>query len=129
MQIQSFTDLEVYKECRKLRKNIRILVTESFPEKERYNLMDQIIRSSRRTTACIAEGFGRHYYKENIRFCRMANGSLLETLEHLITAFDESYINADTLKDHKQQVDTCARLLNGYIRYLLKAKPSKIEDQ
>jgi len=58
----------------------------------------------------------------------MSRGSLEETLEHLITAFDEKYISAEELKDYKLQVDDCGRLLNGYIRYLLKAKPSKDEE-
>lgn len=128
MQIQSFTDLDVYKECRLLRKAISELTQSHFPDEEKYKLSDQIIRSSRRVTACIAEGYGRHYYQDNVRFCRMSRGSLTETLEHLITAYDENYITADTLKDLKSKIDTCSRLLNGYINYLRKAKPPKDED-
>jgi four helix bundle protein len=128
IMVKSFTDLDVYKHCRLLRKNISELTKTHFPPKEEHKLTDQIIRSSRRVTACIAEGYGRHYYKENIRFCRMSRGSLEETLEHLITAFDEKYISTEELKDYKLQVDDCGRLLSGYIRYLLKAKPSKDED-
>ena len=95
---------------------------------EKYKLTDQIIRSSRRITACIAEGHGRYYFKENIQYCRMARGSLSETLEHLITGFDEGYITQEVLKEFKLKIDTCGRLLNGYIKYLLKAKPPKDED-
>lgn len=58
----------------------------------------------------------------------MARGSLSETLEHLITGFDEGYITADTLKDYKTRIDSCGHLLNGYIKYLLKAKTQKDED-
>ena len=128
MAFLPFTDLEVYKECRVLRKNISEMVKIHFPEHEKYKLSDQIIRSSRRITACIAEGHGRFYYKENVQYCRMARGSLSETLEHLITGFDEGYITADMLKDHKTRIDSCGRLLNGYIKYLLKAKTPKDED-
>lgn len=128
MTFQSFTELDVYKECRQLRKSISELTKSHFPAEEKFKLTDQIIRSSRRVTACIAEGYGRHYFKENIRFCRLSKGSLAETLEHFITAFDEGFIDAEKLKDYKFKVDTCARLLNGYIRYLVKAKPPKDED-
>jgi four helix bundle protein len=128
MKIQSFVDLEVYKECRMLRKNISDLTKKYFPESEKNKLTDQIIRCSRRVTACISEGYGRYYYKENIQFCRMARGSLSETLEHLITAFDEKYITADLLKANKSKIDTCGKLLNGYINYLKKAKPPKEES-
>lgn len=128
MTFQSFTELDVYKECRQLRKSISELIKTDFPAEEKFKLADQAIRSSRRVTACIAEGYGRHYFKENIRFCRMSKGSLAETLEHLITAYDEGYIDAEKLKDYKSKIDTCARLLSGYIRYLRKAKPPKDED-
>ena len=59
----------------------------------------------------------------------MSRASLTETLEHLITAYDENYITGDTLKDFKSKIDTCSRLLNGYIRYLLKAKHPKEEGK
>ncbi len=52
----------------------------------------------------------------------------METLEHLITAFDEGFISSEMLKDFKTRVDTCGRLLNGYINYLSKAKHPKDED-
>ena len=52
----------------------------------------------------------------------MARGSLQETLEHLITAYDEKYITAENLKSFKTQIDTCVAYLNGYIAYLSKAQ-------
>ena len=128
MTVQSFVDLDVYKECRQLRKGISDLVKTHFPAGEEYKLKDQIIRSSRRITACIAEGYGRYHYKENVQYCRMSRGSIEETLEHLIPAFDEGYIDAEKLKEYKSKIDTCSRLLNGYIRYLLKTKHPKDED-
>ena len=129
MSIQSYVDLDVYKECRLLRKNVSELVKNQFPSDEKYKLTDQVIRSSRRVTACIAEGYGRFYYRENIQYCRMSRGSLYETLEHLVTAFDENYISAETLKDIKSQIDTCLRLLNGYIKYLRTTQNPKDEDK
>ena len=128
MGTRSYTELEVYKRCRQLRIMVALVTECSFPEMEKYKLTDQIIRSSRRVTACIAEGYGRYYFKENIRFCRMARGSLLETHEHLITGFDAKYFNAESLKDFKNDIDSCGRLLNGYIRHLKKNKPPRDKD-
>lgn len=128
MNYLNFTDLEVYKECRKLRISISILVKTNFPIEEKYKLSDQIIRSSRSLTACISEGYGRYYFKENIQFCRVSRGSLTETLEHLITAFDEKYISEQELLDFKIKIDSCGKLLNGYINYLKKAKKPKDEE-
>ncbi len=46
----------------------------------------------------------------------------METLEHLITAFDEKYITSEELKSFKLHTDKCGQLLNGYINYLKKTK-------
>ena len=73
-------------------------------------------------TANLAEGHGRFYYQDSIKFCRNSRGSLEETLEHLITAFDEQYISKELLKELKLQYDVCLRLINGYIRYLGESK-------
>jgi four helix bundle protein len=54
MAFQLYTDLDVYKENRKLRKSISLLVKKSFPLDEKYKLTDQIIRASRSITANIA---------------------------------------------------------------------------
>ncbi len=39
----------------------------------------QVVRSADSVAANISEGFGRYHYKENIHFCYIARGSLLET--------------------------------------------------
>jgi four helix bundle protein len=127
MKNQNFTDLEVYKECRQLRMLISTLAKKEFPNDEKYKLVDQIIRSSRSITANIAEGYGRYYYKENIQFCRTSRASLSETLEHLITAFDEKYISENQLIELKTKIDTCGRLINGYINFLKKQQKPKDE--
>ena len=87
--MQRFYDLEAWKVARDLKISVSTLA-KKFPADERFSLISQIIRSSRSVTANIAEGYGRNNYKETIHFCRMARGSLEETLNHLIDAFDEN---------------------------------------
>lgn len=117
--METFEELEAWKAARELRKNISKTVKE-FPDRERFRLTDQIIRSSRSVPANIAEGFGRFHYQENIQFCRQARGSLNETMEHLICALDEKYIYKDTFDRHKALIEKCLKILNGYIAYLKK---------
>jgi four helix bundle protein len=74
-----FRDLEVWKQCKKIRREVWNLC-KGFPKEERYRLSDQMIRSSRSATDCIAEGYGRYHYQENIQFCRQARGSLYELI-------------------------------------------------
>jgi four helix bundle protein len=113
----SFTELEVWKQSRKIR-NIVSKLTATFPAEEKYRLSDQIIRSSRSIGNNIAEGHGRFHYQDNIRFCIMARGSLSETLDHILVAYDEKIISEEILKDFQTEYDGCLRLLNGYIQYL-----------
>lgn len=116
-----FRDLECWKKGRLLKKEVRILVR-SFPEHEKFKLTDQITRSARSITANISEGDGRYNYQENIRFCRMSRGSINETIDHIITAFDEEYISEETSNKLIEDCVTLRKILNGYIAYLKKRK-------
>ena len=124
MPYQSFEELDVWKECREFRKLISVLCR-AFPKEEKYKLADQIIRSSRSVTANIAEGHGRFHFQENIQFCRQARGSLTETLDHLIVANDEGYIDQKILYELRTKYSDCLRLLNGYILFLKNQKTLK----
>jgi four helix bundle protein len=117
-----FYDLPVYKTCRIFRKKISFIVRKYFPKSEEYHLKAQVLDSSRSITANIAEGFGRFHYQENIQFCRQSRGSLDETLEHMITAYDEKYITKDILSEINKEYKECLKQLNGYIKYLKDAK-------
>ena len=117
--MESFEELETWKLARQFKNEIKEL-TNQFPEQEKFRLTDQIIRSSRSVCANIAEGFGRFHYKDNSRFCRNARGSLFETLNHLVEAFDSGYISEETLTNFRTKMFHCNKLLNGYIAYLNK---------
>lgn len=104
---------------------MRIAISEfakTLPEEEKYRLKNQIIRSSRSVAANIAEGYGRFYYQDTIRFCRQARGSLFETEEHLICALDEGYIQKEEFNELLVILKNCLKILNGYISYLKKEK-------
>jgi four helix bundle protein len=117
---KSFKTLEAWKKAREFRKEISAL-SKTFPKHEQFKLVDQILRSSRSVSANIAEGYGRYHYLENMRSCRIARGSLTETLDHLIVAFDEEYITEERLLQMEKMQDHCLKLLNGYV-LLLKTR-------
>lgn len=125
MPNRSFTELNVYQKCRELRLEVSKSMRQQLPGDEKFRLLDQVIRSSRSVTANIAEGHGRFYFKENIRFCRNSRGSLDETLEHCQTALDEGYIDQSSFDRFSGLYLDARRLLDGYIRYLNKAQPGK----
>lgn len=119
--IKTFEDLECWKTCSELRRELYLL-TRSFPREEKYSLVSQIIRASRSVTNNIAEGYGRFHYQENTQFCRQGIGSLYEIIDHLIIAKDLEYLNAEKYQNFRILIDKCLALLNGYINYLKKAK-------
>ena len=119
MGYQSFEDLEVWKKSRELKIEISQLV-KTFPPEERYRLTDQLLRSSRLINAQIAEGHGRRTWPDRLRFGVIARGSLSETLNHLIDAFEDKHINEEQLNYFRNKITEVEKLLNGYISYLEK---------
>ncbi len=117
----TFETLEVWKMARDLRIKIANLV-KTFPQEEKYRLIDQIVRSSRSVTANIAEGYGRYHYQENIQYCRQARGSLFELLDHLYVALDEQYIPSNLFTDLKAEAFRVIEILNGYINHIKNQK-------
>jgi four helix bundle protein len=115
--IGGFTELETWKKSHILRKSISELVKD-FPSEEKYRLADQIIRSSRSIGNNIAEGHGRFHYVDSKKFFINARGSASETIDHLIIALDEGYINTDAFEKLQSIWEECMKLINGYINYL-----------
>ena len=115
----SFTDLEVWKKSRLLRNAIRELAR-SFPAEEKYRLTDQIIGSSRPIGNNIAEGHGRFHYADAAKFLINARGYASETIDHLIIANDDGYIDKTRLDSLVKDCEECMRMINGYITWLRK---------
>ena len=108
--------------CIKFAVLLESIARNHFPKLEEYHLKAQVLDSSRSITANLAEGFGRFHYQENIQFCRNSRGSLDETLDHMITSYDEKYITKEILSEISNDYKECLRQLNGYIKYLKTAK-------
>ena len=125
--MNTFEELECYKLARQLRKEVSRFC-KSLPSEERYRLKDQIVRSARSVTANIAEGYGRHHHQENIQFCRTARGSLTETLDHLIVAHDEQYLEAIEYASLRDLLEEAWKVLNGYISYLKRCASKGVPE-
>lgn len=118
IKIESFTDLVVWQEAHKL--VIMIYTqTKSFPKEETYSLVDQMRRASSSITANIAEGFGRHSYKEKIQFYYMSKGSLQELINFLYIARDVGYLESINFDNLFKQALSVEQLLS---KFILKSK-------
>ena len=102
-------------------------VLPSLPSQEKWSLVDQLRRSVQSIPANIAEGYGRFYYQESIRFCYIARGSLEETFSHITLAQRLNYLNDETFQSLTSEIQEIRRMLNGYISFLKASKRGAAE--
>jgi len=113
-KIKTFTDLKAWQEGHKLVVLV-YKITDSFPAKETYSLVDQMRRAATSVTSNIAEGFGSRTYKEKIRFYYLAQGSLTELKNQILIAKDINYLDDQRLKELVEQANLAHQLLQGLI--------------
>lgn len=90
--IKSFLDLEVYKESFQLSIEIEELL-KSYPQSEKFLLVDQMKRASRSIPAQIAEGYARREsIKDFQRYMRDCIGESNEMINHLLLSKHKGYI-------------------------------------
>ena len=73
------------------------MVSDLFPEVEKYALTSQMRRSSNSIIANIAESHGRFTYADKVRVLYIARGEITETRSHLSVAFGRKYIEKKNL--------------------------------
>ncbi len=112
-----FRDLEVWKRCRDIRKKVWDLC-KGFPSEEKYRLSDQMIRASRSSTACIAEGYGRNSTNDYIHFLRIASGSLYELQTQMEISLNLQYIDRREFENLYELSREIERMLSSLIRKL-----------
>lgn len=114
-KIKSFTGLIAWQEAHKLVIEI-YKITDNFPSKEIYTLVDQMRRCSVSITSNIAEGFSRKSKKEKIQFYYTAKGSLTELQNQLLIARDVGYIDKNVFSSIAEQTVKVSKLLNGLVK-------------
>jgi four helix bundle protein len=120
--IQGLETLEAWKRAKEFAVRVCKEVLPLLPAEEKWSLSQQIRRAVQSVPANIAEGHGRFYFQETIRFCYIARGSLSETYTHITLAYELGYINQKIYTDLRKQVEDLVRIINGYIAYLKRAK-------
>jgi four helix bundle protein len=110
--------LEIWLKARGLVVRIYREAIPQLPPEERWGIADQLRRASVSVVANIAEGYGRYYFRERVRFCYLARGSLEEVATLLVVATDLGYLNAETAGSLRGIVRTLTRQVNAYIQFL-----------
>lgn len=127
MSERGFEGLQAWQKARELMIAVHERVVPLLPPEEKWDLAHQIRSSSKSVMANIAEGYGRFYYGDVIRFCYNARGSLDETVNHLVTALDLGYIPQTLYQEMRTLADEVRRLLNGYISFLKSRRQGEHE--
>jgi four helix bundle protein len=92
MSIKNLESLETWRKAQEFALRVYRELIPLLPAEEKWALCQQLRRSVTSVSANIAEGHGRFYYQDNVRFCYNARGSLEETLSHISFCFQIKYI-------------------------------------
>ena len=114
-----YKKLEVWIEARKLT-NLIYDLSKVFPQEEIYGLTNQMRRCSVSIPSNIAEGCGRQTSKDTINFLYISRGSLYELETQCYVALDQKYIDENNFNIVFNQMQSCKKLLYGFINYYKK---------
>jgi four helix bundle protein len=121
VKITTFEDIQAWQASRVLAKMVYDAVKSKKGSSNDYKFREQI-QSAVSIMSNIAEGFSRRTTKEFIQFLFIAKGSAAEVQSQLYVALDQGYINQEKFNELYSKSDEVARLLSGFIQYLLKAE-------
>jgi four helix bundle protein len=121
-----FEDLECYKLTLDIIVNAYEMARH-LPQEEKYDLANQVRRSSKSIAANIAEGYGRFHYLESLRSYYIARGELNETLAHFTNALILGYIQQQYYDRVHELVRKAESTLNGFIAYVRKQQQGQHE--
>ena len=114
-----YTKLDVWLESRKLA-NIIYNISKQFPKEETYGITNQMRRCAVSIPSNITEGCGRQTAKDTIQFLHISRGSLYELETQCFIALDQKYMAEEQFNQVFELIQSCKRLLNGFINYYKK---------
>ena len=127
MTVMNLDKLEVWLRAKDFALAVYKEIAPHLPADEKWNLTQQLKRAAQSIPANIAEGHGRYHYLDNVRFCYMARGSLVEVQSHLSLAHDLGYLSDDLYNRLTSQAESIGKQLNHYIAYLKRSKQGEKE--
>jgi four helix bundle protein len=112
IKLYSFEKLNVWTEIRELIKSVYLL-TATFPDNERFGLVNQMRRASISISSNLAEGSSRKSKKDQAHFYQIAYSSLMEILSQLIVSHDLKYISEGTYNELRNKIQVISYKLNA----------------
>ncbi len=112
MFVYGFERLEVWNLTREFFKYSYSLIN-TFPQYEKYNLIDQIRRATTSISLNLAEMTSRSSLKEQAHFAEIAYGSTVEVYCSFLLSFDMGYINEQQLEEVQVRIKEISNKINA----------------
>ena len=120
MHIEHFEDLEIWKEARRLTKEIYRLTSGSKFSRD-FGLRDQTRRAAVSVMSNIAEGFERGGNQEFAQFLYVAKGSCGELRSQLYVAVDQAYVPANESEELLISLKRLSSMIGSLINHLKRS--------
>jgi len=114
--MRNFRDLEVWKDARKLVKEI-YGITNQLPDTEKYGLSSQLNRCSISIAANIAEGSAKYSNKDFVRYLQISLGSAYELESHIILCEDLGFIRTENSSPIIEKTQILQKRIASLIKY------------
>lgn len=108
-----YKDLKFWQLSRAFCKEI-YLVTNTFPEDEKFGLTSQLRRASVSIPSNIAEGASRKSDKDFSRFLMISLGSCYEIETQLLISFDLNFINKEKLEELQNFLNQIIKMMSKF---------------
>lgn len=92
------------------------VATKAFPKEELFGIVSQMRRAAVSIPSNIAEGYGRLYDKETVKFLSNALGSASELETQLIISKDLGYLSIEDFQKLTNQIEEIIRMLSALIK-------------
>jgi four helix bundle protein len=126
MGARSFTELDAWQLANELKRGVYGLV-DSTRARHDQKFCDQIRDAASSGPRNIAEGFGRYQPREFSQFLRVANGSIMETSNHLLDGVDRKHFTQENIDPLLALAKRASAAVARLIRYLRKSHPPNPE--
>ena len=121
MAVRYFEDLEVWKETRRLTKEIYAVTQDANFSKD-FGLRDQIQRAVVSIMSNISEGFERGGNQEFTQFLYIAKASCGEVRSQLYVALDQRYITQDQFNELFKSLRRLSVMISHLVDYLKNSR-------
>ena len=92
------------------------VATKAFPKEELFGIVSQMRCAAVSIPSNIAEGYGRLYDKETVKFLSNALGSASELETQLIISKDLGYLSIEDFQKLTNQIEEIIRMLSALIK-------------